>query len=69
MLAVLGFTAEQALDEFMELSSTVLELQGLDAQTRTEALKHYISTLLYKNKVREDTRLLDPNDRGAGCKL
>jgi hypothetical protein len=62
-------TAEQVLDEFIELNAAILEKHGIDALARTTALRTYIETLLEKYGLKREMRLLDPNERSKGCKL
>jgi hypothetical protein len=69
LLVVLGLNAEQALDEFIELSVVTLEKHDLDAPARTAALKVYVDELLKRYKVGKKTRLLDTNVRPNGSKL
>jgi hypothetical protein len=69
LLVIFGLTASQALDEFFELNVSILEKQGIDAATRTTALKAYIERLLDKYGLKKEVRLLDPNERSKGCKL
>jgi hypothetical protein len=66
---MLGLTVEQALEDFVELSQEVLELQGADAEARTTALQAYIAKLTKKRSIPESMRLMDHNDRSKGCKL
>jgi hypothetical protein len=68
-LVLLGLTAEQALDEFIEFSVNILEKQGVDDAARTAELKVYIGRLLEKYHIEKNMRLLDPHDRSEGCKL
>jgi len=69
LLVIFGLAVEQSLEDFVELSATVLEVQGVDAEARTMALKGYIATLMKKHSIPESMRLMDPNDRSKGCKL
>lgn len=69
LLCILGLTADQALEEFIELNATVLEKQGIDVETRTQALKQHIDVMLKKYKIDERMRLLYSSDRPDGCKL
>jgi len=69
LLATFGLTAEEALEEFIDLSVNVLNKPGADAQGRTNTLKEYIDNLLEKYRINKKARLLDQNDRSGGCKL
>jgi len=62
-------TAEDTLEEFIELSASVLDKQGVDAQARTMVLKRYIDNLLEKHGISKDMHLLTLDDRTGGCKL
>jgi hypothetical protein len=66
---VFRLNANQALDEFIELSGTILEKQEVDAPARTTALRVYIDKLLEKYEIRKETRLLDTNARSKGSKM
>jgi hypothetical protein len=57
------------LSELIEFSGNVLEKAGIDAPTRTAALKTHIETLLEKYGIKEDVRLLDSSKGPKGCKL
>jgi hypothetical protein len=69
LLVVLGLTAEDALEEFINLSVNILQPQRLDAQARTSKLKNYVDILLKRHGIKKNMRLLDPNERSRGCKL
>jgi len=69
LLVTLGLTAEQALDEFLELSVNILEKQGVDANARTMELRLHIDRLLEKYSIKSGRLLTDPNARSEGCKL
>ena len=69
LLVVFGLTAEQAFDEFIDLSVDVLDKNGLDAEARTAALSAYTQDLLEKHGFQKDVHLLDQNLRAKGCKL
>jgi hypothetical protein len=69
LLVIFGLTVEQSLEDFVELSAVVFEVQGVDADARTMALKVYVSTLMKKHSIPDGMRLMDPNDRSKGCKL
>jgi hypothetical protein len=69
LLVILGLTADQVLDEFIEFSVNILEKQGVDAEERTAELKVYIDKLLERYHINKDMRLLDPHDRSNSCKL
>ena len=62
-------TAEQALEEFIELSVNVLQPERMDPQARTTRLEEYIEDLLRRHRVEREMRLLDANPRSGGCKL
>jgi len=62
-------TAAQALDDFVELNSAILEKHGIDAPARTTALKAFIEKLLDNYGFPRQMQLLDPNERSKGCKL
>jgi hypothetical protein len=62
-------SAEQALDEFIELSDSILEKQEMDAPSRTTALRAYIDKLLEKHGVGKETRLQDTSIRSKGSKM
>jgi hypothetical protein len=69
LLVIFGLTAEESMDEFIELSVNILEKRGIDAEARTVALKIYIENLLEKYELEKERRLLDPNDHSKGCQL
>ncbi|KIM27338.1 hypothetical protein M408DRAFT_24562, partial [Serendipita vermifera MAFF 305830] len=69
LLVVFGLTAEDALEEFTDLSVNILDKQDIDAETRTAALRKYVEDLLVKYEIDPNLRLLDVNDRSKGCKL
>lgn len=69
LLVIFGLSAEEALDEFIDLSVTVLSKHDLDAKARTEILRARVSNLIDKYKMSQEMRLLDPSDRSQGCKL
>ena len=62
-------TVEDALDEFIRLSTDILDKPGVEAEARTIALRDYVDNLLDNHGISKETRLLDPNDRSKGCKL
>jgi hypothetical protein len=66
---VLGLNAEQSLDEFIELSDSILEKQGMDAPARTAALRVYVDKLLEKYEIGKKTRLLETNICSKGSKM
>ncbi|KIM24506.1 hypothetical protein M408DRAFT_53320, partial [Serendipita vermifera MAFF 305830] len=69
ILVILGLTAEEALDEFINLSTNVLDKPDVDAETRTVALKQYIDGLLERHEVDPNIRILDSSHRSTDCKL
>jgi hypothetical protein len=69
LLVILGLSAEQVLDGFIELSVNVLEERGIDAQARTAVLKIYIERLLEKYGVDKERRLVNSASHLNGCKL
>lgn len=69
LLVILGLSAEQALNEFIEFSANALEKQGIDAEARTTELKNHIDRVLEKHHINEGMRLMDANVRSKGCKL
>ncbi|KIM26748.1 hypothetical protein M408DRAFT_57060, partial [Serendipita vermifera MAFF 305830] len=69
LLVILGLTTEQALEEFIDLSSSILDLTGVEAPMRTLKLKEHIARLLGKYGIDEKMRLMDKNKRSKGCKL
>ncbi|KIM20565.1 hypothetical protein M408DRAFT_333927 [Serendipita vermifera MAFF 305830] len=69
LLAVLGLTAEEASEEFANLSLNILDKQDIDAETRTNALRGYVNDLLAKYRIDQNSRLIDTNNRSKGCKL
>jgi len=69
LLVIFGLSAEQALDEFIELSFNVLEKRGINAQTRTAALKTHIEGLLDKYRIDKERSIVDSGDYPDGCKL
>ena len=69
MLVILGINAKEALEEFVQLSSTVLEVKGVNAKARTNLLKKYIEGIVERYQVDEKATLLDSNERSKGCKL
>jgi hypothetical protein len=62
-------SAKEALDEFIALSTDVLEVQGINAQKRTTALENYIAALLNKHNINHDEGVMDLNNSPTGCKL
>jgi hypothetical protein len=66
---IFGLKADQALEEFIDLTVNILQLQDVNAERRTVALKEYIDSLLMKYKVDQVARLLDPNERTRNCIL
>ena len=66
---IFGLSAEEALDEFINLCVRVLDKQGVDAQTRTLELKEYLENLLEKHNINKERRLLDQSNSSNGCKL
>jgi hypothetical protein len=62
-------SAEQALDEFIELSDSILEKQEMDAHARTTALRVYIDKLLQKYEIGKEIRLQEINIRSKGSKM
>jgi hypothetical protein len=66
---VFGLNAEQALDEFTELSVSILEKHEMDAPSRTAALRVYIDKLLDKYEIGKEMRLLDTNLRSKGSRM
>jgi len=66
---ICGLNAEQALDEFIELSVTILEKHEMDAPARTAALRDYVDTLLEKYDIGKEARLLDVNIRSKDSKM
>jgi hypothetical protein len=66
---IFGLSAELALDEFIELSESILEKQEMDAPGRTTALRVYIDKLLEKYEIGKNARLLDTNIRSKGSKM
>jgi hypothetical protein len=64
-----GLSAEQALDEFIELSDSILEKQEMDAAARTATLRVYIDKLLEKYEIGKRTRLLETSVRSKGSKM
>jgi hypothetical protein len=69
LLVVFGLNAEQALDEFVELSVDILEKQEMDAAARTAALKIYINKLLDKYGIGIEARLLHTEACSKGPKM
>jgi hypothetical protein len=67
LLVVLGLSAEQALEEFSELSTKVLDLQG-EAPARTTALRSHIDGLLFKYGIEKEMLLTDSRSQSNGCK-
>jgi hypothetical protein len=66
---VFGLSTEQTLDEFIELSVTILEKQEMDAPARTAALRVYVNRLLQKYEIGNNVRLMDTNVRSKGSKM
>jgi hypothetical protein len=66
---VFGLNAEQALDEFVELSDSILEKQEMDAPARTAALITYVNGLLQKYEMEKEARLLDTNVHSKSSKM
>jgi hypothetical protein len=69
LLVIFELSAEQALEEFIELSANVLEKPGIDAHARTAELKTYIERLLQKYQIDKERRLVDSGDHLKNCKL
>jgi hypothetical protein len=69
LLVTFGLTANQVLEEFIELTTNVLKPEGLGTEARTDTLQGYIDGLLDKHKIDKDMALMHPNDRSKGCKL
>jgi ABC-type Na+ transport system ATPase subunit NatA len=69
LLVVLGWTAEKALEEYIDFTVRVLDLKNVDVEERTTALKNYVSKLLKMHEIKDGMRLLDLNARSRGCKL
>jgi hypothetical protein len=67
LLVVFGLTAEQALEEFSELSTNVLDFQG-DAPARTTVLRSHINSLLLKYGIEKEMLLVDSDSRSNGSK-
>ena len=66
---IFGLSAEEALDEFINLCVRVLDKQGVDAQTRTLELREYLDNLLEKHNINKESRLLEQSNSSNGCKL
>ena len=66
---VFGLNAEQVLDEFIELSVSILEKHDMDAPARTAALRVYVNKLLQKYEIGQEARLLDANVRSKCSKM
>jgi hypothetical protein len=66
---VFGLNADQALDEFIELSVNVLEKHDMDPLARTTALSVFIDKVLKKYDIEKEARLLDTNVRSKGSKM
>jgi hypothetical protein len=66
---VFGLNAQQALDEFIELSVDILEKHEMDAVARTAALRVYADRLLERYKMEKEARILDTNIRSKGSKM
>jgi hypothetical protein len=66
---IFGLNAEQALDEFIELSESILEKQEMDAPARTAALRVYIKELLEKHEIGKETRLQNTSICSKGSKM
>lgn len=70
LLVIFGLTAKQALAEFIELSTDVLELEGgPGAGARTDALRSYIDSVLDRYGISKDMPIMHPNGCSRGCKL
>jgi hypothetical protein len=69
LLTVFGLTTSEALEEFIDLSTNILDIQGIQADVRTAALKSHIHNLLKKYGIKDEMRLMDPNPRSKDCKL
>ncbi|KIM30740.1 hypothetical protein M408DRAFT_65913, partial [Serendipita vermifera MAFF 305830] len=69
LLVLFGLKTEEALDEFIDMTANVLDKQGVDAETRTAALKRHIDGLLEKYRIDGNSHIIDHNDRPMGCKL
>ncbi|KIM19898.1 hypothetical protein M408DRAFT_49160, partial [Serendipita vermifera MAFF 305830] len=69
LLVIFGLTVEEALDEFLDLCTNVLDKRDISAETRTEALKQHIDELLRRHNIDPNTRILDPSDRSMNCKF
>jgi hypothetical protein len=66
---IFRLSAEHALDEFIELSESILEKQEMDAPARTAALRVYIDKLLERHEIGKETRLQETNIRSKGSKM
>lgn len=69
ILVAFGLTANETLDEIIDLSLNILDKPGLNAETRTLALRDHINSLMIKYRIDRECRLLDPNTNSQGCKL
>jgi hypothetical protein len=69
LLTLFGLTVNEALDEFINLSTDILDIEGVQPDARTAALKVYIHNLLAKYEIKEEMRLMDPDPRSRNCKL
>jgi len=62
-------TANQALEEFIELSVKVLDMPNQDAAARSAALEKHVHALLEKHAIERERRLMEPGARVGDCKL
>jgi hypothetical protein len=67
LLVVFGLTAEQALEEFSELSTNVLDFPG-EASARTTALRSHIDSLLLKYGIEKEMLLTESTSQLNGSK-
>jgi spore maturation protein SpmB len=69
LLVMFKLKALEALNEFIDMNSKIFEVQGVDAEARTVALKGWIDGRLAKYEMDPSVTLLDPNRGFPSCKL
>jgi hypothetical protein len=69
LLVVFGLDVEKTIEEFIDLSAKIFDLQDVDAHDRTEALKTHVDNLITKHGMEQRKTLLDPKIGSRDCKL
>lgn len=68
-MVLLGLSADEALEELIELSVDILEKEEMDADARTTALKQHISRLIKRHNVMDNMNILESNALSGNCRL